>query len=66
MKEIKPTAAESSSSLPGTGSINDILNTEHRYASMLQASPFLVAILEGDDLVIKDANEAILKLVTAE
>jgi PAS domain S-box-containing protein len=62
MKEIKPTAAESTDTFPGAGSINDITNTEHRYASMLQDSPFMVAILEGKELVIKNANDAILKL----
>ena len=37
-----------------------IAETEHRYASMIYSSPFMIAILEGEDLIIKNANDAIL------
>jgi PAS domain S-box-containing protein len=37
-----------------------IAQTEHRYASMIYSSPFMIAILEGKDMIIKDANDAIL------
>jgi len=33
----------------------------HRYHEMIHSSPSLIAILEGEDLVITEANDAILK-----
>jgi two-component system, chemotaxis family, CheB/CheR fusion protein len=37
-----------------------IAETEHRYANMIYSSPFMIAILEGKDMIIKNANDAIL------
>lgn len=47
---------------PGTEVAINSTTNEHLYASMLQASPFMLAIFEGKDLIIKDANDAILSL----
>ncbi|MEO5681747.1 MAG: PAS domain-containing protein [Chitinophagaceae bacterium] len=38
-----------------------VAESEHRYASMIYASPFMIAILEGKDMVIKDANDTTLR-----
>lgn len=38
-----------------------VAESEHRFASMIYSSPYMIAILEGKDMIIKNANETILK-----
>lgn len=37
-----------------------VAESEHRYANMIYSSPYMIAILEGKDMIIKNANDAIL------
>lgn len=37
-----------------------VAESEHRYANMISSSPYMIAILEGKDMIIKNANDAIL------
>lgn len=37
-----------------------VADSEHRYANMIYSSPYMIAILEGKEMIIKNANDAIL------
>lgn len=38
-----------------------IVDSEHRYRQMIYSSPFLIAILRGNDYIVEIANDAILE-----